>query len=176
MAPSEAHYYKYRRLLFSLAGVDIDVEGEERSALGIPYTEGAKIVYSPSSFITPKQIQEKVSGGSISKRSVLVIEGVDELYLENLHLDGTLIIKAVAGVSLFIRDLDVRNRGIEFVDLTTSEMAHPSVPEYLKMRGYKKIEGNDSFVIDIQEPGVYEVGADGVKQKISKIRSKSSKP
>jgi len=164
MATGESDYYKYNRKLIAFAGMQVDVEESEARAQGIvPYSEGAKVVFYRSFFTTADDVLSKIKGGSISNKSTLVIGGKN-VYLEDVDIDGSLIINVVAGATLKVKGLKVQNEGWEFVQLTQEEMVSPDTPEYLKIRGYKLVKKGQK-VIDIQEPGKYEIGSDGVLKK-----------
>ncbi|MBP9854509.1 MAG: hypothetical protein KBD53_06550 [Candidatus Omnitrophica bacterium] len=167
MAPGEAHSYKSRRELFKNTGIDVDIEGSVVESQGVPYIEGARIVYSPDWALTPKDIQSKFKGGSITNKSVLNIEG-QNIFFENTNIDGTLIVKTARGVTLNIKDLNVKNEGWEFPNLTQEEMESKDVPEYLKMRGYKRVE-KGQMVIDLSNvsPGKYIVDSSGKIEPIN---------
>ncbi|MEK7307601.1 MAG: UTP--glucose-1-phosphate uridylyltransferase, partial [Nitrospirota bacterium] len=154
MATGEADHYKYFRKLLAQAGVDIDIEGNERTSWGVPYQEGAKVVLSPDFAMTEQEVINKVTGGTISDRSTLIVDGQD-ITIENLQLDGTLIIKTAPGVKLTVKDLKVSNKGWRFVDLTEEEMNDSTVPTYLKIRGYKLVKDEEK-IIEITEPGEHK--------------------
>ena len=164
MATGEADYYQYWRKLLALAGMAIDVAGKERISQAVPFREGAKIVLHPRFATSVKEVTTKINGGSITPRSVLLIEGED-VYLDNLQLDGTLIIRSASGVKLKLKDVKIVNAGWKFVDLTAVEMADPSVPDYLKIRGYKLVK-QEQEVIELTESGEYELGPDLVLRKL----------
>ncbi|PIQ90857.1 MAG: hypothetical protein COV71_02285, partial [Candidatus Omnitrophica bacterium CG11_big_fil_rev_8_21_14_0_20_41_12] len=174
MATGEADHYKYFRKLLAQAGVDINVEGNERTSWGVPYQEGAKVVLSPDFAMTEQEVINKVTGGTISDRSTLIVDGQD-ITIENLQLDGTLIIKTAPGVKLTIKDLKVSNKGWRFVDLTEEEMGDPHVPTYLKIRGYKLVKGEEE-IIEITESGEYnELFVSAEDLKILKNRGRPQK-
>ena len=162
MATGEADFYKYFRRLLSMAGVAINVEGSARTTANIPYQDGAKVVLMPEFAVTIQEVLDKVSGGSITDKSALVLDGKN-IRLTNVQLDGALIIRVADGVELEVKGLIVQNDGAKFVDMTAEEMADPSsYSKGLKMRGYRLVM-SDVKLIEIKEPGKYVVGSDGVK-------------
>ena len=138
MPTGEADLYKYYRKLLRLSGTSINIEGRERTSQGVPYQDGAKILLSRSFAGTAKEVLNKVKGGSISDRSTLIVEGKD-INIENLILDGALVIRTGPSVKLTICNITVQNSGWEFMSLTEEEMNDPDVPTYLKIRGFKLI-------------------------------------
>ncbi|MFH1381134.1 MAG: UTP--glucose-1-phosphate uridylyltransferase, partial [Candidatus Omnitrophota bacterium] len=164
MPTGEADYYKYGRKLLAMAGVDVNVEGKERKTRGVPYSEGAKVVLSPSFATTSIDVSDKIKGGTISDNSTLIIDGED-INIEDINLNGTLVIKTAPGVKLTINSLDVENEGWRFVDLTDEEMVSEKIPTYQKIRGYKILK-EEQHVIEITEPGEYVI-EDGELRKTS---------
>ena len=69
--------------------------------------------------------------GRISARSTLIVSGPD-VRLTNLDLDGTLIIRAVPGAHVEIRDLAVKNKGWAMEPL---KGGGARAPEELRVRG-----------------------------------------
>lgn len=123
---------------------------------GIPLEIGAHIILSPSFATTTKDLRNKISKNvSISSTSTLIIEGAG-VRLEELKLDGALIIKACPGANIEVNGLTVNNKGWEFV-----EISDPSaVSEEDKIRGYV-LEKHDTTLIEVSTPGNYVVGPDG---------------
>ncbi len=159
MATGEGDYYKFGRKVLSDAGVKINVEGAIAVSQGVSYDGGAKVILSPEFAVNVNEAKEKIKGGSVSDRSVLIVNG-ENVKLENVNIDGTLIINVVEGASLTVSNLDVSNEGWEFVNLSDKEMNDPNVPESLKIRGYKLVKSGQK-VINITKPGKWKVGADG---------------
>jgi len=161
MATGEGDYYKYNRKLLRLAGMGVNVEGTEQKTQGrIPYSEGTKVSLYHNFATTTNDVMSKIKRGSITKRSTLIIDGKD-VFLENVDIDGTLIVRVASGVKLKIKYLKVENHGWEFVQLTPGEMRSSDIPEYFKIRGYKLVRKGEK-IIDIKYPGEYEIGPDGV--------------
>ena len=66
---------------------------------------------------------------------------------------------------LRVKDLTLDNHGCKISALTDKEMADARVPEYLKIRGYR-INTKKPLVLEINEPGNYELGADGKLRRL----------
>ncbi|HBH97170.1 MAG TPA: hypothetical protein DDX89_05190, partial [Candidatus Omnitrophica bacterium] len=160
MPTGEADFHKHFRRLLQRAGVQINVEGNPATARGVPYQAGAKVVLRPRFAQTVREIIEKIKGGSITDRSTLIIDG-EHVVLENLQLDGALIIRTAPDVTLTIRNATVTNAGWHFVELTDEEMRDPTVSSELKVRGYR-LDKRGERVIELSEPGDYELSMDGV--------------
>ncbi|MFH1541366.1 MAG: UTP--glucose-1-phosphate uridylyltransferase [Elusimicrobiota bacterium] len=169
MVSSESDFYQNFRKLFSAIGVVIDVDGEEKvTKYGEKYRSGAKIVIKPSFAQTYEELKNKFSGGEISCKSTLVIDG-ENVTVGNLNLDGTLIIRVGHGVYLNISNLSVENAGWHLVDLTEDELKDINIPAEIRMRGHKLVK-KDQLIIEIDKPGYYEVDDNGVPYKISKTQ------
>ncbi|MBF0489506.1 MAG: UTP--glucose-1-phosphate uridylyltransferase [Candidatus Omnitrophica bacterium] len=155
MATGESDYYATYRRRLALAGVHINVKGDSRVVHGIPFNDGAKVMYSPEFAGTIDEVKSKIKRGSISDRSVLLIEGKD-IKLSDVKIDGTLIIRTAPGVELDINGLEVNNAGWQFEDLTPEQLTDVSIPQAIRMRGYR-LEKKAQMVIDIEEPGEYTI-------------------
>ncbi|GBG63393.1 hypothetical protein CBR_g38016 [Chara braunii] len=120
-----------------------------------------RIVWSPRWALTYADVKEKVPEGgrvSISQRSTLVIDGPDVI-LEDLHLDGALIIKAVPGAKIRVSGLTVKNSGWDLDPLRcgSGESADcESVPEVLRMRGFQTSKKDHQEVV-VERPGEHLV-------------------
>ncbi|KAK2390414.1 UTP-monosaccharide-1-phosphate uridylyltransferase [Trifolium repens] len=92
-----------------------------------------RITWKPKWGLTFSSIKSKVSGNcSISQRSTLAIKG-QKVFIENLSLDGALIIESVNDAEVNVSG-SVQNNGwtIEPIDYKDS-----SEPEVLRIRGFK---------------------------------------
>ena len=78
--------------------------------LDIPVVLGPAVVLAPAFAVTSVEAASKVNGGSVSARSTLVIEGRD-VVLDNLVLDGALVVKAVPGARVTLKNLTITNSG-----------------------------------------------------------------
>ena len=95
---------------------------------------GARIVIMPSFGITLNDIRGRFSDKGkviISEESTLVLEG--DVTIENLQLDGALIVRALNGSKIVIKNLKVNNEGYLFQDIDPSDEQY--APKY-QIRGY----------------------------------------
>jgi len=163
MSSAESDKYLQNQRKLAYAGVSIPSEGEELVSVGgIPVTPGPRVILSPSFAITQSQIKEKVTGGgSISTRSSLVVDG-EEVTLNNLQLDGALVIKASYGCKVMVDGLKIQNKGWELVELPNDD---DSIPEEVSIRGYT-MEKYETAEYIITEPGNYVIGEDGILNKM----------
>lgn len=163
MATGEASYYRGGRLMLRIAGMDVRVnpslgsDGKPllRMSRGVPYDDGAKVSLSPDFASTTFEVASKVHGGRISDDSTLVVEG-ENVVLDNLDLDGSLIIRAGPESSVTLRDVTVKTMFWPLVDLLDRELSDARIPDYLKIRGYW-LQKNDRVEIVAAEPGHFEI-------------------
>lgn len=122
---------------------------------GIPITPGPRIILCPGFAITQDELKDKINGGSITKRSSLVLEG-EQLKINNLNLDGALVIRTGKDCDVTVENLVVQNKGWEIKELDKSV----EYPEHVRIRGYV-MEKHESMEIIIHEPGKYVVNEKG---------------
>lgn len=110
-----------------------------------------RIVWSPKWALTFSDIKKKLSGVcTVSQRSTLVLEG-GEICLDDVHLDGALIIHAVEGAKVKLSSWQVKNAGWTFEPVDHRDI---SSPEEIRIRGFsiKKMDQKD---IILDQPGEY---------------------
>merc|ERR1719173_163004 len=131
-------------------------ESEDVVYEGIPVQSGAKVVLSPATGLTLNQVKTSFTGGeniTISDRSTLVVKG--DVTIENLVLDGGLVLHARPGCKLVVKSLTVKNAGCAFnpIDVNDSRIA-----EKYRIRGYM-LGASEFKVIDTQSTkGEFVVG------------------
>ncbi len=162
MSSAESDKYIQNQRKLKYAGMDIPVtEAEDLVTVGgIPVTPGPRIILSSNFAITQKEIVDKVSGGKMSKRSSLVLDG-NGIYVKDMDLDGALMIKVCDGAEVTIDGLVVTNKGWELVEIPEGA----AVPETVSIRGYTMTK-HETAVYNITEPGKYLLGSDGECRKI----------
>ncbi len=165
------------------------VKGMVRYTRDIPWHEGAKVFFYPSYAIQMNQVSKKVHGGSISDRSVLVIDGRDVM-LQDVRIDGALIIKVPEGVKLTLAGLVIENTSWEYRDLTPEEwrlldkeprdrtqadlarMKQLGIEDHNIARGFKLVK-HDQMTIDLTgyAPGEYVMDGEGeIRAARSEVR------
>lgn len=100
---------------------------------------------------------------TISQRSSLVVTGED-IRVQNLELDGALVIDVADGASLRIDGLAVRNRGWEFVELSDAEQA--AAEEVVAIRGFRLVR-HETYRLRVVA-GEHVVVRDGVVSRSTK--------
>ncbi|MED6123477.1 universal stress protein [Stylosanthes scabra] len=111
-----------------------------------------RITWKPKWGLTYSRIKSKVRGqNSISQRSTLAIKG-QNIFIENLSLDGALIVDAVDGAEVNASG-SVQNEGwtLETVDNKDSRE-----PEVLRIRGFK-FNKVDQLEAKYTEPGKFTI-------------------
>lgn len=147
----ESDIYSTNRRLLAMAGCDVRTTGLPiRRFAHLPFEDGAKIVLAPRFGTSVAEIRTRFPTPNlvrISDRSALVLEG--DVYIQQLELDGMLVIKAAPGARVFIKNLTVRNDGCVFVEsesVSNSGEGHDAkrvvvtVPASEKVRAYRKRE------------------------------------
>jgi len=157
---AENDFYLAGRVKLRAAGMDIGEEAP-RWIQGIPFTPGPRVILRPSFALTLADVRERIRGGSISGDSTLILDG--DVRLENVTVaaGSALVISAVPGASVTVRDLVVSSgQSFELQELTGAEMASPDVPEYLRIRGYRIVDGGvKRYAVD--SPGNRTINAQG---------------
>ena len=97
----------------------------------------------PSHFPTPQQV-------NISRRSCLIINGA-QVKINQLNLDGALVISTCHGAEVIIKSLTVKNEGWVFVERDDSALVAPE-----RIRGYT-INRKHQMVLNFTRPGRYVV-------------------
>ncbi|OIW14508.1 hypothetical protein TanjilG_12101 [Lupinus angustifolius] len=145
----EMAIYRANSIILKKAGVQIP-DPELKVFNGQEVEVWPRITWKPKWGLTYSQIKSKVSGNSsISQNSTLAIKG-QKVFIENLSLDGALIIDAVDDAEVNVSG-SVKNNGwsIENVDYKDT-----SEPEVLRIRGFKlnKVEQQEA---KYTEPGKF---------------------
>ena len=157
---AENDFYLAGRTKLRMAGVAVE-DAAETKICGVPFTPGPRVLLRPSFALTISDVGERILGGSISGNSTLILSG--DITLENVVIPAgaTLVISAVPGAQVTVKDLRVPvSPGFEIVELTEAEMASTDVPEYLRIRGYRIVDrGVRKYLID--RPGDWVIGPDG---------------
>lgn len=161
MSSAESDMYIQNQRKLRHAGMQIDVTEDSDLVVvgGIPVTAGPRIVLNPEFAVTQSEVVNKIHGGSITKRSSLVLEG-QGLTVKNLKLDGALVVQAAFGCEVEIDGLVVNNKGYELEEIQNDE-----ADEEVSIRGYTMSKTEVKEII-IHEPGKYFIGADGDIKKL----------
>jgi UDP-sugar pyrophosphorylase len=156
-ASAENDFYLAGRTRLAAAGATVE-KAEEQLIRGVPFTPGPKVLLRPSFAMTLAEVREKVSGCKISGEATLIVDGKD-IKLEGVELSGSsaLVVKACDGAKVTVKG-SFSNAGFEQVELSDADMASDSVPEYLKIRGYR-FENRGAAVYEFDQPGEYTVEA-----------------
>jgi UDP-sugar pyrophosphorylase len=162
MSSAESDKYIQNQRKLKHAGMDVPVT-EEKDLItvgGIPVTPGPRIIICPGFAITQQEIVSKIQGGSITKRSSLVLEG-QGLKIKNLKLDGALVIRSNPDCEVEVDGLVVENNGCILEEIPDGA----NVDEAVSIRGYT-MKKDEVMEIIIREKGKYKIGADGVVVKL----------
>jgi len=162
MSSAESDKYIQNQRKLKHAGMDVELT-EDKDLVkigGIPVTPGPRIIICPGFAITQQEVVKKINGGSITKRSSLVIEG-QGLTIKNLQLDGGLVIRAAPHCEVEVDGLVVKNEGCVLEEIPEGT----EVEETVSIRGYTMVKREVREII-ITEPGKYFIGEDGEVKKV----------
>ncbi|KAI9201403.1 hypothetical protein LWI28_022961 [Acer negundo] len=145
----EMAIYRANSLILKKAGVQVD-DPVQQVFNGQEVEVWPRIAWKPKWGLTFSEIKNKVGGScSISQKSTMVIKGRN-VSLQDLSLDGTLIVDSVDGAEVKVRG-SVKNKGwmLENVDNKDN-----SVPEEIRIRGFK-INKIEQLEKKYSEPGKF---------------------
>jgi UDP-sugar pyrophosphorylase len=154
-ATAESDFYFGGRTRLAAAGAKVE-EAPEEQILGIPFTPGPKVILRPSFAMTLAEASEKISGCAISGEASLILDGRD-IVLEEVELSGrsALVVNACEGAKVTVKG-SFKNEGFELVRMTDEELTDDSIPEYLRIRGYR-FENRGAQILVFDQPGDYTV-------------------
>ncbi|XP_031258011.1 UDP-sugar pyrophosphorylase-like [Pistacia vera] len=147
----ETAIYRANSLILRKAGVQVGDPVEEVFN-GQEVEVWPRITWKPKWGLIFSDIRKKVGKNcSISEKSTLVIKGRN-VFLEDLSLDGTLIVDAVDKAEVKVEG-SVQNKGwtIESVDYKDT-----SIPEEIRIRGFK-INKIEQLEKNYNEPGKFSL-------------------
>jgi UDP-sugar pyrophosphorylase len=155
-ATAESDFYLAGRMKLAAAGMKVKTAKEEL-ILGIPFTPGPRVLLRPSFAMTLNEVRAKIKGGKISGDATLVLDGIN-ITLENVEITAgsALVIRAIDGAKVTVKNLKVENGGFELVPLTADEQNSATTPEYLRLRGYR-IVTRSAKVCEFNQPGNFEL-------------------
>ncbi|KAL3695224.1 hypothetical protein R1sor_009300 [Riccia sorocarpa] len=144
----EMAVYRANCLILKKAGVHIEGPKVE-TYNGQEVEVWPRIVWSPKWGLTFSDVKRKVKGNcEISQRSTLVIDGKD-VSIDDLVVDGSLLLRALVGSKVNIQSLRVSNDGWKMIPVDWTDN---SVQEEIRIRGFKlERHGQQSLFFD--QPG-----------------------
>jgi len=145
----ETDLYQANRALLRLSGMTVH-DAPTHTFNGIAISPGPRVIFSPSFAVGIGDVIHKVKHGSMSARSTLIVSGPD-VCIENLDLDGTLIVRAVKGANVRLQGLVVKNKGWALEPL---KGGGSRAPEELRVRGYQLVK-YEQRLLEFTEPGDY---------------------
>lgn len=156
-ASAESDFYLAGRMRLQNADSEIQ-ECPEELIQGVPFCRGPKVILRPSFAMTLAEGRSKTASCKLSGECTLIVDG-QHVRLENVELSGrsALVIKACAGAKVVVKG-PFQNPGFQMVLLSEEELRDPSVPEYLRIRGYRFKDSGAAFY-EFNEPGEYTVSA-----------------
>jgi len=137
---AENDFYEAGRVKLRAAGMLVE-DSPCQMLRGIPFTTGPRVILKPSFALTLADVREKIQGGRISGDATLILEG--DVRLENVTIpEGTsLVVHAKENTPSSLKGF-IATSASHFViqPLTDEEMQSETVPEYLRIRGYRIVK------------------------------------
>ncbi|XVE95564.1 hypothetical protein REPUB_Repub02eG0108900 [Reevesia pubescens] len=133
----EMAIYRANSLILKRAGVQVE-DPVQQVFNGQEVEVWPRVTWNPKWGLTFAEIESKVSGScSISQRSTMALKGRN-IFLEDLSLDGALVINSVDGAEVKVGG-SIQNKGWILERIDYKDTANP---EELRIRGFKfnKIE------------------------------------
>eukprot|EP00927_Polykrikos_kofoidii_P077317 TRINITY_DN7426_c0_g1_i2.p1 TRINITY_DN7426_c0_g1~~TRINITY_DN7426_c0_g1_i2.p1 ORF type:complete len:1955 (+),score=443.63 TRINITY_DN7426_c0_g1_i2:345-5867(+) len=145
--------------ILRMAGAEIE-PAKPMQLNGINVDLEARVVWSPAWALTHKAVKGRLAQGlvlKISQRSTLILDG--DIVIEELVLDGALILRAAPGCKVRIGKLTVSNAGWE-VESTANDTVDEGIDEVTKLRGFRfRKVATEEKVFDVA--GTYHIDEDG---------------
>jgi len=137
---AENDFYEAGRVKLRAAGMLVE-DSPRQMLRGVPFTTGPRVILKPSFALTLADVREKIQGGRISGDATLILEG--DVRLENVTIpEGTsLVVHANENTPSLLKNF-IATSGSYFViqPLNDEEMESETVPEYLRIRGYRIVK------------------------------------
>jgi len=159
-ASAESDFYVSGRMKCTAAGIHAQTSVQEL-ILGVPFIRGARIILRPSFALTRREVSDKIKDVFVGADATLILDG-DLIRLESVRVENNaaLIVRAVPGADVLVKNLSVSAPGFVLQLLTAKELQDPETPEYLKIRGYRFVRNEGVKEINITKPGRWVVEAD----------------
>jgi UDP-sugar pyrophosphorylase len=140
---AENDFYETGRAKLRAAGMRVE-DSPRQMLRGVPFTTGPRVILRPSFALTLAEVREKIHGGSISGDATLILEG--DVRLENVTIPEctSLVVHAKDDAPTSLKDFTATSAShFAIQPLTDEEMQSEKVPEYLRIRGYRIVKGDD---------------------------------
>jgi UDP-sugar pyrophosphorylase len=140
---AENDFYETGRAKLRAAGMRVE-DSPRQMLRGVPFTTGPRVILRPSFALTLAEVREKIHGGSISGDATLILEG--DVRLENVTIPegSSLVVHAKDAAPTLLKDFNATSASrFTIQPLTDEEMQSEKVPEYLRIRGYRIVKGDD---------------------------------
>ena len=140
---AENDFYETGRTKLRAAGMLVE-DSPRQMLRGVPFTTGPRVILRPSFALTLAEVREKVHGGSISGDATIILEG--DVRLENVTIPegSSLVVHAKDAAPTLLKDFNATSASRFIIQpLTDEEMQSEKVPEYLRIRGYRIVKGDD---------------------------------
>jgi UDP-sugar pyrophosphorylase len=154
-ATAEADFYAAGRARLRAAGFEV-AEQAPCCVQDISFVSGPQVILRPSFAMSIHEVREKTAGGVLEAESTLILDGADiTLGRVELAAGSALIIEAVPGAQVYVEGR-FENKGFERVLLSAADCQDESIPETVRMRGYR-YEDRGAAIYRFDTPGVYRI-------------------
>ena len=157
LSAGEMALYHANAHKLSNAGMDVEV-GPEVDLGGLSFPRAPLISLAAAFAPAYGAVMDKVRGGWVSQRSSLVLEAAN-VRIDDVELDGALVVKAVPEAAVRIKHLKVQNAGWT-LDAPGGEAG---LGEVDRMRGYV-LHKRETKLLEFTEAGTYEVEGDAIRK------------
>ena len=154
-ATAEADFYAAGRARLRAAGFEV-AEQAPCCVQDISFVSGPQVILRPSFAMSVDEVREKTGGGVLEAESTLILDGADiTLGHVELAAGAALVIEAVPGAHVHVEGR-FENEGFERVLLSPAACQDRSIPETVRMRGYR-YEDRGAAIYRFDAPGVYRI-------------------
>jgi len=158
----EAAVFDANARLMRLAGVRMAPPAPPDVFLGLRLALFPAVALTPNFALTVNDVVSHLPGRdaiTVTARSTLLLDG--EVFLHSMHLDGALVIHAVPGATIHVRDCTIINDGWPLVAVEPD-----SEPVSVNIRGYA-VDRSAGLEIAVRDPGEYELVGSGELRRLA---------
>jgi UDP-sugar pyrophosphorylase len=160
-ATAESDFYAIWRKRLKSAGNSVSEDKEPTIFNGVPYMQGTRLMLDPLFISNQQQLKDKIKDCIFGRDSVLIVQGAG-VKLKNVELKAktALHLELTEGCNLLVQDMTFdEDKGIDIVELSTSELEDQQLEQYLRIRGYR-FDSQRVIHVRVKKPGKYELQDD----------------
>lgn len=159
---SSAEFDFYSAGVFRLRDAGMQVEEDPPTSIhGIRLPGIPRAIIRPGCALTLADLRSRISGGRLGRSATLILNGDVSLANVNVNDGAALSATAPPGSTLTISDLDIPpGESFRIEPLSHDELHSESVPETLRIRGYR-IVGSPTRSLECPEAGTWSCVGEG---------------